>query len=756
MNNDFVIPWETKSLIQSSKGVIYPSRIPSQHHQLKNLIGIASTIIYHTCQHEIYSLNLSDQKRTLIQSLPWKPVCLDAAHGWICAGGDENGQCAFIRIHDTSTGGAASQSHAEVDDLLPLDLDPEYRHARHDFRRAPGWAQFPSRPKYELQHHETGGNRVNSVKIHRLPNPNSKLQDEIVVVITNNDRTVKIFSLSQFRPLQAIEYPTRMNHASISPDGNLLLAVGDETSPRNDIRAFFASKIDRHGGGNDYKNEWHKFAEPKIVAGFEDDPYFCTAFSPSGHICAVASQAGIITFFDTSRIQNDVDTKASEAVIAVLKSSRPSNEPYFSGAIRSMCFSPAPWDLFAWAEDRGRVCVVDLRDTFQSRQTLDLEIDIERIDIHDYDSTSERQLEIERRFVERQREALEAQDHLAAVSHTADYLELAAEQRRLERENLQPLSPSERQMIDSIGLRRSQDSYAATSETQSAGPISVNYNPHRSGLLPTWTGRPSSTSPANYQNRSTGTGTASIHDFMRHRNWERSRANDRSHQPRRRSSVVISNSSPLSHSHSNSNTYAPTPYASSRLAPIGSGPPTLSASPSRIPSSSTPVTPPQLIDTSESWQTISDAMSTPNLSLDTIARLRTQQSRNHGRRAQSPTDPQAILDRRIEAISNIQAGRGSMRDQIYAVGADTNRTGESHSRSARQMRSRAADEIDREMSLRRFEEPMRRTRNEEGVVTTGIGWSVDGRNLFVATEEGILEYPVNIAGRKTFPGTAFL
>ena len=27
---------------------------------------------------------------------------------------------------------------------------------------------------------------------------------------------------------------------------------------------------------------------------------------------------------------------------------------------------------------------------------------------------------------------------------------------------------------------------------------------------------------------------------------------------------------------------------------------------------------------------------------------------------------------------------------------------------------------------------------------------------FVATEEGILEYPVNIAARKTFPGMAFI
>lgn len=98
-------------------------------------------------------------------------------------GGDENGQCAFISIDENGSDGTAAQSHAEVDDLLPLDLDPEFRHVRHDIRRTPQWPRYPVGPKYELQHHELGGERVNSIKIHLLHSPQKALVSEIVAVM---------------------------------------------------------------------------------------------------------------------------------------------------------------------------------------------------------------------------------------------------------------------------------------------------------------------------------------------------------------------------------------------------------------------------------------------------------------------------------------------------------------------------------------------------------------------------------------------
>lgn len=51
--------------------------------------------------------------------------------------------------------------------------------------------------------------------------------------------------------------------------------------------------------------------------------------------------------------------------------------------------------------------MVDLRNTFQSRQTIDLHAEapgLTRLEVEEYDTISEqRQLEIERRFVERHR-----------------------------------------------------------------------------------------------------------------------------------------------------------------------------------------------------------------------------------------------------------------------------------------------------------------------------------------------------------------
>lgn len=555
----------------------------------------------------------------------------------------------------------------------------------------------------------------------------------------NNDRTVRIFSLSQSRLLETLDFPTQMNHASISPDGKLLLAVGDE-APGDEIRAFFCRRIDLPSAPIDGqlsypRYEWHEIAEPKLDhAGTDEDACFCTAFSSSGHMCAVASQSGVITVFDTAQIRDEMEI--GEAVIAVLKSSRPSLRLIYSGAVRSMCFSPAPWDLLAWAEDQGRVCVVDLRNIFQSRQTIELEMDsadLDRADVEDHDATSEqRQLEIEHRFVEHHREALEAQDHLAAVSHTADYLELAAERRRIEREtaasrdNLYSLSPSERQMIDSIGLRRIPGDQPEPSTGSLAAPTSVNstLNSHTDSL-------PSPTPSTNLQNRS----TASIHDYMRQRNLERSRASDRSYQPRRRSSVVISNA--------NSDTNTSLPHHSlSGLAPIGTAAPTLSASPSRLPINNPDMTVSHLFDTSDPWQTITDAMGSTNIPPDTMARLRGLQPRSLERRMQATAAPYAPIDRGMQSLQG--ARERSRAEHVDAMDVITHRARETNARASRQMRASRADvvydEIDREVVSRRLDEPRRRTRIEEGVVTMGIGWSVDGRNLYGTSDHDTLVY----------------
>ena len=525
-----------------------------------------------------------------------------------------------------------------------------------------------------------------------------------------------------------------MNHASISPDGNLLVAVGDDAH-KDKSRAFFYKRVVSSGtrarGDADVFPccEWHQIAEPRLrhtTTGNIEDACFCTAFSPSGGMCVVASQSGYLTFFDTCQIREDME--AGDAVIAVLKSSRPALQGLFtSGSVRSIGFSPAPWDLFAWAEEQGRVCVVDLRNLFQSRQTIDLDTDspeLERADVEEHVGILEQRQDIERRFLERSTEALEAQDHLAAATHTTDYLQLAAERRRIEqesttlRENLQALSPSERQMIDSIGLRRLQSGHPATSELPSTIPTSINYNPERHPDSH-WTGLPSPTMSSHPQSRS----SASIHDFMRQRNWERSRTSDRSFQPRRRSSVVISNA--------NSNVNS---TSSSNLAPIGMDNSSLSASPSRLHSNSSDIAS-YLPESADPWHTISNAMGSANVPPDTEAlfrslQSRTMESRNMERRLQAAGTPRATIDRRMSAFLNSR--ERSRNEQVEAMEAITNRTRENLARARyiRNSRADVDDEISREQEmLRRLDEPRRRPRSDDGVVTMGIGWDPDGRHL---------------------------
>lgn len=162
-----------------------------RHHQLKNFISTTDPdFIYYASEQDIYALHTKSRKRELIASLPWEPQCLDAGFGWICVGGSINGRCAFIDINndslgDEGDGDRTSHHHAEVDALLPLDLDPESRLLAHSFlQRSQSAAGSNGRKKPLVQIHEVGGSIVNSVTVHRLKSEQQGLEDEIVAVMT--------------------------------------------------------------------------------------------------------------------------------------------------------------------------------------------------------------------------------------------------------------------------------------------------------------------------------------------------------------------------------------------------------------------------------------------------------------------------------------------------------------------------------------------------------------------------------------------
>lgn len=309
-----------------------------------------------------------------------------------------------------------------------------------------------------------------------------------------------------------------MNHATISPCGNLLMAVGDEP------QVFFSERIfTKHNDKSSCGWDWNSLSEPKLRLVSPGDSCFATAFSPSGHMCAAATQTGVVTIFNTNLLLEGMDPDA--AVVSILTSSR-ANFSSFRGAVRSMSFSPSPWDLLVFAEDQARVIVLDLRHACMSAQTLALDsyrCAVDLVMVTDHENTAEeRQAEIERRYLESHDEALRARNHLAAVANTADFMEYSAERRRREQEAVNNelsglssdphrLTEAERQLIDLHGQRR-----ARASNVDPPTPTSVNYSSNSNRFLMP------SVPPFNFGDSPSGnTGrSASISEYMRLRNTE--------------------------------------------------------------------------------------------------------------------------------------------------------------------------------------------------------------------------------------------
>ena len=726
---------------------------------------------------------------------------------------------------------------------------------------------------------ECGEDIVNSVTIHRLYDGQADRKHEDVVLVTNNDKTVRIFSLSQMKNLTTIRFDVAMNHASMSPTGDLMIAVGDEP------RVFFCKRSgvstnesDREGPV--FRDDWAVIAEPEMSLAHQNhimpgdctvqlhervDTCFATAFSPSGHLCAAASQTGIITVFDTRLIYPNMGEL--DAVVDIFRSSRPVALTNFSGAIRSMCFSPAPWDLLAWAEDRERVCIVDVRSgPSRSKQTLyldpqspDLNLMTSSEVIDDELTSEERQLEIEARFIMRQREALDAQDRLAAVSHATEYMELSAERRRLLQEtridsprpsdeNFHAFTEAEERMLEEIRqyrLREGSQTQVNHSESDT-GPYSVRY-PESSGRSRNTATREqdrvpelrfrSSVHSVGTSLNSISRSTDSIRDWIYHRsNQEQGRSGSR-REPRRRSSVVMSNSNDPSRT---------TSSHPSSLAPIGTTANNLSASPSRL-AAYTPPSPPPEPTVSESqpeaWSIISNAMTTTDqLSHDNASRnpLRDSSSStadpvppsyadgsSFSRLPSPPTSTSANLNRwspnfeqhlaHLRANADNLATQSATDRQLAALRAQQDRSLQQlrdqqaqlatyqaryerlRSVNAADMRRLEQTYLERSSSGRGTSEilddeqlalvhriadpnfPNIRSRSElyrgiaangrftrrvnvhdlrgeenDGPVTMGLSWSIDGRALYVGTEEGIFGYNVNMLGRMQFPAVEWL
>jgi WD40 repeat protein len=299
--------------------------------------------------------NLNTNTRRHITTLPFAARCTASGYGFICVGGGKHGTFAVITVNPNST--------SESDE--PLINRGNERTER--------------RPTIKLENF--GNPIVNSVSVHKISgNPSLNIRDDVVAILTSNDQTVRVFSLTQHLEADCLDLEFPVNHATISPDGKYLVAVGDYQ------RAYFFEKVPL--GPSQSKISTSKYASShiqwlalRLVDLHVPKPtqiigYFATAWSATSSYCAVASESGYITVFSMEAILKDdrdpIPIPAKELALFVSPSSRPDidNGP---GAIRAMLFSPT-LDVLVWIEGQGRVCVADLRSGLKSRQVINLDV----------------------------------------------------------------------------------------------------------------------------------------------------------------------------------------------------------------------------------------------------------------------------------------------------------------------------------------------------------------------------------------------
>ena len=189
-----------------------------------------------------------------------------------------------------------------------------------------------------------------------------------------------VYSLTRGKVVKVLHHQTCMNYAIISPDSKLLAAVGDEPSAYfYEITRDVKSLVSMEGAEKLTGWEWTllRHVDMDISTRLDEGCCFTVAFSPSSHLCAIGSQSGVITIFDVQLVRDGTDgLHDKSSIICHFHSSR---SFFDGGAVRSMIFSPMPWDILVWIEDNGRAGVADVRLAFTRRQILNLDASEESV-----------------------------------------------------------------------------------------------------------------------------------------------------------------------------------------------------------------------------------------------------------------------------------------------------------------------------------------------------------------------------------------
>lgn len=618
----------------------------------------------------------------------------------MCVGGADDGNFAAIKVT-----GFPPADPADVDALLPLEL------ASRSTLPRPPMLGAADRVKFE----KIGDDIVNSISIHKFP-AEGEGRDEVVAVLTNNDKTVRIYSLTQNLEVTSLDLPFPMNHATISPDGQLLVAVGDQHNGFFFERAKSkkpSSMKTPEGRLQSIPPEWKLFQEVclYVPSGSPIEGYFTTAWSPSGRLCAVGSECGYITVFDVELLKRC--EYGEDAIVQLISSTRP-DTAIGPGAVRTMQFSPAPWDFLIWSEDQARVCVADVRSGLKVKQVLSLdpkEEGIERVEIADFDvelSPEMHDLRREADFIRRYRRALDSEGTAAAVNFATDYIEASSERRRLHRQlgvvesddDPHGLTAHERQVLEALRTTRQRDE----AREQGTAPRSLNYMASGPGEARRYGGSlifflPGQEDADDSNREREAAARRNMADTFTEFMSESARQLNQLHQrtaPRRQASVIVS---------IDDNGITGTPQANI----TGTA---TTRSPNPIPAHARRDNSEIIASTDDAWRTIEEALARNARAADNVRSSAAPELRTELRRLRQLTQ---------------------MRERLR------------NAREAQPLESYGLGGLGYRRSSRNFLDPAL------GLRTAGLAMSQDGRKLYCGTEEGIFEFHINLHERKGFP-----
>ncbi|KAL6238708.1 hypothetical protein BDW75DRAFT_5822 [Aspergillus navahoensis] len=739
MTTDSALSYQpTESLVLPTKRRFFPFRIPNYHQQLRHYISTADRDrIYVVVDRVVYSIHISSQKRETIAVIPFEPKCLAAGYGWIGIGGTNNGECAFVKLSDrnvrVSRETTAAQS-ADVDSALPIDLELSQRTSS---RASAGADQINSSSSVsqlpEVQLHKFGGSIVNSVTIHRLPAAEKGFIDEDIALLSNNDKTVTIYSMTRSKVLKKLSHPACMNYAIVSPDSSIMAAVGDEANAYfYGLSRDFSTVVSTETGEklSGWTFDLLLCIEMEIGPRIEDRCCFTIAFSQSNRLCAIGSQSGVITVFDVRSIQERALGSSEESpIVCYFNSSKPCCS---GGAVRCMSFSPEPWDLLVWLEDRGHAGIADVRQAFVRRQILQLDLNdpaIEEVDTEPIiDESTSSGFDLDIQPSPEPRHDLDARALLDSVEGLSGDRAGESHTSPLRERMIQDLTERERLVLEFLNTAR-------------------------------WSSRFEDSLPDRLVR---GNANSHSHSGSRARHQGPTSGANRAPRPTSPRPVILSHSNHGARNQdADLDSSTPDPQPSITLS--------WTTSPGEL-ESAILANPTHTTDSSSSDQGGSSTesgstsrhrgtLTRPSTNFD-YSSIPLLPGRNHQRsrsvhrrseRQENTLDIPHSLRANIVAVERLRRqrqlineaetlSRNNLREQRYNQQSSF---GFDYSRSPRWIRTVINDLPERSYEIGR--------RDPDPSSSAGLGFGADGRSLYIATVTGIFEYQINIMDRKTFP-----